>query len=96
MPGGFHLQVSEFVKLVIILLVARYLTDLKKDELETREMLNLAGLVLVPTALVFKQPDLGTSLTYIAVLTVGCFLAGLRLEVRGGRSLLVRGFWCFR
>ena len=28
-PAGFHLQVSEFVKLVIILLVARYLTDLK-------------------------------------------------------------------
>ena len=28
LPGGFHLQVSEFVKLVIILLVARYLTEL--------------------------------------------------------------------
>jgi len=63
---------------VIILLVARYLKDLKKDELETREMLTLAGMVLVPTALVLKQPDLGTSLTYLAVLTGGCFLAGLR------------------
>jgi rod shape determining protein RodA len=78
LPGGFHFQISEFVKLVIILLVARYLKDLKKDELETREMLSLAGLVLVPTALVLKQPDLGTSLTYLAVLTGGCFLAGLR------------------
>ena len=68
LPGGFRFQISEFVKLVIILLVARYLTDLKKDELETREMLSLAGLVLVPTALVLKQPDLGTSLTYLAVL----------------------------
>ena len=28
--AGIHLQVSEFVKLVIILLVARYLTDLKR------------------------------------------------------------------
>jgi rod shape determining protein RodA len=72
------LQVSEFVKLVIILLVARYLTDLRSDELEVREMLKLAGLVLVPTALVIKQPDLGTALTYLAVM-VGCsFLAGLR------------------
>ncbi len=76
--GGIHLQVSEFVKLVIILLVARYLTDLKTDELEIREMLKLAGLVLVPTVLVLKQPDLGTALTYIAVLMVGVFLAGLR------------------
>lgn len=78
LPGGVHLQVSEFVKLVIILLVARYLTELKTDELEIREMLKMAGLVLVPTALVLKQPDLGTSLTYIAILIVGAFLAGLR------------------
>jgi rod shape determining protein RodA len=78
LAGGFHLQVSEFVKLVIILLVARYLTELKKDELELKEMLKLAGLVVVPTALVLKQPDLGTSLTYLAVLVVGAFLAGLR------------------
>jgi rod shape determining protein RodA len=78
LPGGVRFQVSEFVKLVIILLVARYLTELKKDELEIREMLILAGMVLVPTALVLKQPDLGTSLTYLAVLIGGSFIAGLR------------------
>ena len=77
LPGGIHLQVSEFVKLVIILLVARYLTELRSDELEVREALKLAGLVLVPAALVLKQPDLGTALTYIAVLLVGVFLGGL-------------------
>ena len=78
LAGGFHLQVSEFVKLVIILLVTRYLTDLKTDELELREMLKLGGLVVIPTILVLKQPDLGTSLTYLAILIVGAFLAGLR------------------
>jgi rod shape determining protein RodA len=74
---GIHLQVSEFVKLVIILLVARYLTDLKKDDLDVAEMLKLAGLVLVPAALVLAQPDMGTALTYIAVLAGGVFIAGL-------------------
>jgi len=78
LAGGFHLQVSEFVKLVIILLVARYLTELKKDELEIREMLKLAGLIVIPAALVLKQPDLGTAMTYLAVLVVGAFVAGLR------------------
>jgi rod shape determining protein RodA len=79
-PVGFgvHLQVSEFVKLVIILLVARYLTELRTEDLEIREMLKLAGLVIIPTALVMKQPDLGTSLTYLAVLIACAFLAGLR------------------
>jgi rod shape determining protein RodA len=78
LPGGVHLQVSEFVKLVIILLVARYLTDLKTDELEIWEMAKLAGLVGFPAVLVLLQPDLGTSLTYLAVLITGAFLAGLR------------------
>ena len=78
LPGGMHLQVSEFVKLVIILLVARFLAELKTEVLEIREMSILSGLVLVPTVLVLKQPDLGTSLTYMAVLIVGAFLAGLR------------------
>jgi rod shape determining protein RodA len=78
LPGNIHLQVSEFVKLVIILLVARYLTDLKTDELEIWEMAKLAGLVGIPAVLVLLQPDLGTALTYTAVLMTGAFLAGLR------------------
>ena len=59
------------------MLVARYLTDLKKDDLDVREMLKLAGIVLVPAILVYKQPDLGTALTYVAVLVGGVFIAGL-------------------
>ena len=78
LAGGFHLQVSEFVKLVIILLVARFLTELNKDELEARDMLKLAGLVAIPMVLVVKQPDLGTALTYVPALAVGMFLAGMR------------------
>ena len=77
-PGVGHFQVSEFVKLVIILLVARFLTELKSEHLEGREMLKLAGLVAVPALLVLKQPDLGTTLTYFPALVVGAFLAGLR------------------
>ncbi len=77
LPGGFHLQVSEFVKLVIILLVARFLTDLHKDDLDIWDTLKLAGLVLVPALLVLVQPDLGTALTYVAILSMGVFLAGL-------------------
>ena len=76
--AGLHLQVSEFVKLVIILLVARYLAELKTEALEIREMVILSALVAVPAILVLIEPDLGTSLTYFAVLVTGAFLAGLR------------------
>lgn len=80
---GFKFQVSEFVKIVLILLVARYLAGLKRDDLEWRDLLKIAGLVALPMALVMKQPDLGTALTYAPVLLVGIFLAGLRWQYWG-------------
>jgi len=80
LAGGFHLQVSEFGKLVIILLVARYLSELKREHLETRDLLKLAGLVGLPMVMVMRQPDLGTALTYLPVLGMGVFLGGLRWQ----------------
>ncbi len=78
--GGFKFQISEFVKTVIILLVARYLTELKTERVEGRDLLKLGGLVAIPMLLVMKQPDLGTALTYLPILAIGVFLAGLRWQ----------------
>lgn len=75
---GFNFQISEFVKLVIILVVARYLAGLKRDEVGFRDLLKIGGLVGIPTALVVYQPDLGTALTYLPILAAGILLAGLR------------------
>jgi rod shape determining protein RodA len=78
LPGGIHLQVSEFAKIVIVLLVARYLTEVKGDVLEIVDLLKLGGMVLVPMALIAKEPDLGTALTYVPIIAIGVVLAGLR------------------
>lgn len=78
--GFLKLQVSEFVKLVIILLVARFLTEIKTDEMELPDFLKLLGLVGLPMLLVKIQPDFGTAMTYSAVLVMGIFLAGLRWQ----------------
>lgn len=86
--GGFTLQTSEFVKIVLILLVARYLTDarllgsgdkLNGDKLLTwKDLGRLGGLIALPMLLVMKQPDLGTSITYVPILVAGVLIAGLR------------------
>jgi rod shape determining protein RodA len=86
---GVHLQVSEFVKLVIILLVARYMTELHSDALETRELLKVLGLISVPMLLIIKEPDLGTALTYLPILAVGAFLAGLNWRYLAAVAILV-------
>jgi rod shape determining protein RodA len=78
-PGtGFQLQTSEFEKIVIILLVARYLAELKSDEMGLRDLLKLGGLVGIPTVLVMSQPDFGTGATYLPILAAGVLLAGIR------------------
>jgi rod shape determining protein RodA len=80
LAGGFKLQVSEFVKIVLVLMVARFLTELKKDDLEWKDLLKIGALVGVPMLLVIKQPDLGTSLTYAPILAAGVLLSGLRWQ----------------
>ena len=75
---GVNLQVSEFVKLVIILVVARYVSELRSDEIKPRDLLKLGGLVGLPAMLVISQPDLGTGLTYLPILAVGILIAGVQ------------------
>lgn len=74
---GMKFQISEFIKLVIVLVVARYLAQLKTSRLGGWDLVKLGGLVAFPAALVVYQPDLGTGLTYLPVLAVGVLLAGL-------------------
>jgi rod shape determining protein RodA len=97
--GGFHLQVSEFAKLVIVLLVARYLSGVKGEQLEVRDLVRLGGLVGLPLVLVLAQPDLGTSLTYLPILAVGVFLAGVRwkyvMTIAIGIGLMLPIGWHF-
>lgn len=76
----YHIQVSEFVKIVMVLLVARYLTELKSEQLQLSDLLKLGGLIGLPMVFVMLQPDLGTALTFIPILLVGVFLAGFRWQ----------------
>jgi len=73
----FHFQPSEWVKLILIIAVARYFTSLAGRELDWKDVGKAFLLVGVPMALVLKQPDLGTALTYMPVLLIGLFLGGI-------------------
>jgi rod shape determining protein RodA len=76
--GGVHFQPSEWVKLVLILSIARYFWGLAGRELSWADIGKAFALVGVPMVLVLKQPDLGTALTYLPVLIAGLFLGGIR------------------
>ncbi|MGA2962963.1 MAG: rod shape-determining protein RodA [Candidatus Korobacteraceae bacterium] len=80
MPGGAHFQPSEWVKLILILAIAKYFADYNERELPFRELMKAGMIVGVPMLLVLKQPDLGTALTYVPVAIMGLFLGGMRLK----------------
>jgi len=78
MPGGAHFQPSEWVKLILILAVAKYFADLQQRELSWPDFMKAGAIVGFPMLLVLKQPDLGTALTYLPIAIMGLFLGGLR------------------
>lgn len=75
--GGPTLQVSELMKLIIIIVLARYFSEVRTDRLTLTDLVKVAILTLVPVALILKQPDLGTAMMLIPVAVVGAFLAGI-------------------
>src|SRR5437899_3118157 len=90
MPGGNHFQPSEWVKLILILAVAKYFADLQQRELSWQDFLKAGAIVGIPMLMVLKQPDLGTALTYLPIAIMGLFLGGLRWK-QAAAVLLVGG-----
>ena len=78
LPGAVHFQPSEWVKLILILAVAKYFADLHQRELAWSDFLKAGAIVGFPMLMVLAQPDLGTALTYMPIAVMGLFLGGLR------------------
>src|SRR5215468_2160799 len=77
---GEFLQVSELVKLIIIVVLARFFAEVRTDRLDLRDLIKAGLLVGIPLVLILKQPDLGTALVLVPLLVVGAFLAGLQWQ----------------
>lgn len=85
--GSYSFQPSEFMKLFLVIALAKYLHDDPKSEGRTLKDLVAPTLIAaVPTALVLLQPDLGTALILVLVFASICALTRVQ-----GRSLLALG-----
>ncbi len=76
--GAFAVQPSEFVKIALILALAKYLS---REDIPRRSASFLGGALLiaaVPIALILKEPDLGTALVFIPVIFAMLVTAGAR------------------
>src|SRR5581483_3315119 len=75
--GTFQLQPSEVGKLLIVLVLAKFLADNARQMDKWRTLAFSFGLVAIPTAMVYLQPDLGTSLIFLFVWGIMILAAGL-------------------
>jgi len=78
LPGGAHFQPSEWVKLILILAMAKYFADYLHSELSWTDFVKAGCIIGIPMLMVLAQPDLGTALTYLPIALMGLFLGGVR------------------
>jgi len=90
LPGGQHFQPSEWVKLVLILAMAKYFSEENDQNASLSDVVKGGLIVLVPMLLVLRQPDMGTALTYVPVALMGLFLGGIQFR-HAAVILLVAG-----
>jgi len=79
--AGFTVQPSEFMKVVFILILAKYLHEQKRNVLGFKHMIVPGIILAVPLVLIIKQPDLGTAMLLVPVFMCVIFLAGLKPKV---------------
>ena len=78
--GGVTFQPSEFAKLALILMLARYFSKLEKSELGLTDLIKPGIFLGIPLLLTALQPDLGTAFTMIPLFMGIALVSGLRAK----------------
>ncbi len=92
--GPVSLQPSELMKIGLVMVLARYFSTRSNEEIgRPLQLIYPLFLVLVPAALVMKQPDLGTAMMLILCSGGMFFIAGVRfwkfaLVIAGGAAMV--------
>lgn len=86
---GIHFQFSEFAKVAVIFLLAKYLSSHAGKLRSFKDYAIPLGIVLFPMLLILAQPDLGTALVLLPILIAILYISGM--EERYVLVLLVVG-----
>jgi rod shape determining protein RodA len=83
LPIAGQFQPSEFVKIPVVLMLARYFGKHRTGILTWKELL-LGGVILgLPIGLIMLEPDVGQAITYLPLLAIVLFLSSVRMWMVG-------------
>jgi rod shape determining protein RodA len=82
LPGPLgQFQPSEFVKIPVVLMLARYFGKHRSRLLSWKEFAVGGVILALPIGLILLEPDLGQALTYLPLLGVVLFLSSVRMWI---------------
>jgi rod shape determining protein RodA len=80
LPLVGQFQPSEFVKIPVILMLAKYFGARKSSTLTVKEVFIGAAILLAPVGLIMLEPDAGQSITYFPLLAIVLFLSAVKIR----------------
>ncbi len=80
-PGGFRFQPSETAKILLILFFAQFIMKYIEKLTTFRIIALCVALMAAPWYLIYKQPDLSTSIVMLALFCIIMFAGGLSFKV---------------
>ncbi|RED65779.1 stage V sporulation protein E [Cohnella lupini] len=87
--GSFGIQPSEFMKLAMVLFIAKLLSERQNQITQfSKGLLPPLGIIGAAFALIMLQPDLGTGTVMIGACLLAIYVAGAKLAHLGGLALL--------
>jgi rod shape determining protein RodA len=73
-------QPSEFVKIPVVLMLARYFGNRRMGTLRFKELLVGGAILAAPLVLIILEPDAGQAITYFPLLAVVLFLSSVKMR----------------
>jgi rod shape determining protein RodA len=81
--AGLDFQFSEVSKVLMIVVLASFLSNRRERIGKLSTLVGAGVLMAIPTFLVFRQPDLGTALVFVAILIGMLFMSGASIGWMG-------------
>ncbi|HXI22424.1 MAG TPA: FtsW/RodA/SpoVE family cell cycle protein [Pyrinomonadaceae bacterium] len=81
LPGLGQFQPSEFVKIPVVLMLARYFGKHRTGELTWKEFIIGCAILGLPMGLIMLEPDVGQAITYVPLLAIVLFLSSVRMWI---------------
>src|SRR6266480_2472299 len=79
--GAGQFQPSEFVKIPVVLMLAKYFGKHRSGLLTWKELFMGCVILGLPMGLILLEPDMGQAITYLPLLAIVLFLSSVRMWV---------------